>query len=80
MLLARLQPGINRTGCLPDIELTAFTGEAVYFWCLQFQVVLGRPKEASYFPWREAHRLEVVPRQHPAHVIEYQYVIRQESD
>jgi hypothetical protein len=45
-----LQPDVNRMVCLPNIDLTAFTCEAVYFWCLQFQVVLGRLKETRYFP------------------------------
>jgi hypothetical protein len=64
MSLALLQPGVNRTAHLSNIDFTVFTRDAVYFQCLQFQVVLGRPKKAIYFSWREAHRLEVVPRQH----------------
>jgi hypothetical protein len=78
MLLVLLQPGVNQKTCLPNINLTTFTGDTVYFWCLQFQVILDRVKETIYFLHREAHHLEVVPRQHP-YVNEYWHIIKQES-
>jgi hypothetical protein len=49
--------------------LTTFTGYAVHAWNLESQVVLHRSKEAGNLPWREAHRLDVVPGQNPADVI-----------
>jgi hypothetical protein len=45
--------------------------------------VPGRPwptEKTRYFPGRETHRPDVVPRQHPADVAEYRTDIRQESD
>jgi hypothetical protein len=38
---------------LSNAELTAFTRDAVYSWCLRSQVVLDRSKESRYFPGRE---------------------------
>jgi hypothetical protein len=65
---------------LSNVDLTALTGDAVYYRRLQSQVVLDRPKETRCFPGREAHRLDVVPSQHPADAVEYRPDIRQESD
>jgi hypothetical protein len=74
-----LLPGVNRTARLPHVDLTAFTGEAVYFLYRQFQVILDRPKETRYFPERQAYRLDAVPRQHPDNAVEYRPHVRQES-
>jgi hypothetical protein len=71
MSLVLLQLGVNRTARLKNLDLTALTGDAVYSWGLQSQVVLDLQKEIRYFPGREAHRLDVVKRQHPADVVEY---------
>jgi hypothetical protein len=71
MSLMLLQPGVNQTAHLPDVDLATFTGDAVYSWCPQSQVVLDWPKETRYFPERQAYRLDVVPSQHPANVVEY---------
>jgi hypothetical protein len=66
-----LQPGVNQTASLPNVDLATFTGDAVYFWCPQSQVVLYQPKETRHLPGKQAYRLDVVPRQHPANAAEY---------
>jgi hypothetical protein len=65
--------------CLPTTELTGLTRDAVNSWHHQFQVILDQLKETTYFPGRESHRIDVVPRQHPADAVEYKPDIRQES-
>jgi hypothetical protein len=75
-----LQPGVNRTACLPNVDLAAFTGDAVYSWCPQSQVILNWLKETRYFPERQVYRLDVVPSQDPANAVEYRPNIRQERD
>jgi hypothetical protein len=60
--------------------MAAFTGDAVYPWCPQSQVVLDQPKETRYFPGRQAYRLDVMLRQHPANAVEYRPDIGQENN
>jgi hypothetical protein len=79
MSLVLLQPDVSQTACLPNVDQTTHTGDAVYSRCLQFQVVLDRLKETGYFAEREARRLDVVLREHRADAVEYQSDIRQES-
>jgi hypothetical protein len=52
-----LQPGTAR---LPNVDLAAFTGDAVYSRCPQPQVVLDQPKETKHFLGRQAYRLDAV--------------------
>jgi hypothetical protein len=66
--------------CLPNVDLTTLTDNAVYYQHLQSHVILDRPKGTRYFPGKEAHRLDVVPRQHPADSVKYRPNIRLESD
>jgi hypothetical protein len=40
MLLVLLQPSVNRTAHLPNVDLTALIGDAVYSRRLQSQVIL----------------------------------------
>jgi hypothetical protein len=80
MSLVFLQPGVNRTARLPDIDLAAFTADAVYSWCPQFQVIIDRAEETGYFPGRQAYRLDVVSSQQPANAVEHRPHIGQESD
>jgi hypothetical protein len=77
---AVLQPGVNRMAPLPNVDLATLTGDDVYSWCPQCHVVLNRPKETTYIPGRQAYKLDVVPRQHPANAIEYRPDIGQEND
>jgi hypothetical protein len=79
MLLVLLQPGVNQTARLPDVDLAELTGDAVYSCCPQSQVVLDWPKETRYFRGTQAYRL-VVPRQHLANAVEYRPDIGQESN
>jgi hypothetical protein len=51
MSLVLLQPGVNRTARLPNVDLTGPTEDALYFRCLQSQVVLDRQKETRHFSW-----------------------------
>jgi hypothetical protein len=60
MSLVLLQSGVIRTARLPNADLTALTGDAVYSQCLQSQDVLDRPKGTRYFPRRETHRRDIV--------------------
>jgi hypothetical protein len=71
MLLMVLQPGVNPMAHLPNVNLAAFTGDDVYSWCPQSYIVLDQPKETRHFLGRQAYRLDVVPRQHLANVVEY---------
>jgi hypothetical protein len=71
MLVVLLQLCVNQTALLPNLDLTALTRDAVYSWGLQSQIILDLQNETRYFPGREAHRLDVVPRQHPADAVEY---------
>jgi hypothetical protein len=65
-----LDPGINGTASLPNVNLTTFAGYAVHAWSFQSQVIFHGPKEIGNFPRRKAHRLDVVPGQHTADAIE----------
>jgi hypothetical protein len=65
-----LDPGINGTACLPNVNLTTFAGYAVHAWSFQSQVIFHTPKKISNFPRWKAHRLDVAPGQHTADVIE----------
>jgi hypothetical protein len=65
-----LDPGINGTASLPNVNLTTLAGYAVHAWSFQSQVIFHGPKEISNFPRRKAHRLDVVPGQHTADAIE----------
>jgi hypothetical protein len=61
-----LDPGINGTASLPNVNLTTFAGYAVHAWSFQSQVIFHGPKETSNFPRQKAYRLDVVPGQHTA--------------
>jgi hypothetical protein len=65
-----LDPGINGTASLPNVNLTTFTWYAVHTWSFQSQVIFHGPKKISNFPWRKAYRLDVMPGQHTANAIE----------
>jgi hypothetical protein len=65
-----LDPGINGTASMPNVNLSTFAGFAVLAWSLQSQVILHRPKETSNFPRQEAHRFDDVPGQHTADAVE----------
>jgi hypothetical protein len=65
-----LDPGINGTASLPDVNLTTFTQYAVHAWSFQSQVIFHGPKKISNVPRRKAYRLDVMPRQHTANAIE----------
>jgi hypothetical protein len=65
-----LDPGINGTASLPNVNLTTFAGYAVHAWSFQSQVIFHGPQEISNFPRRNAHRLDVVPGQHTVDAIE----------
>jgi hypothetical protein len=54
-----LDPGINGTASLHNVNLTTFGGYAVHVWGFQYQVVIHRQKKTGNFPRREAHRLDV---------------------
>jgi hypothetical protein len=43
--LVLLDPGLDRTASLPDVDLTTLTGHAVHTISLESQVILHRPKE-----------------------------------
>jgi hypothetical protein len=70
MSVVLLDPGINGTACLPNVNLITFTGYAVHAWSFQSQVIFRRPKKISNFPRWKAHRLDVAPGQHMTDVIE----------
>jgi hypothetical protein len=63
--------GIIGMARLSNVNLTALEGDAVYSQRFQSHVFLDRPKETGYFPGREIHRLDVMPRQHPSDAVVY---------
>jgi hypothetical protein len=65
-----LDPGINGTASLPNVNLTTFAGYAVHARSFQSQVIFHGPKKINNFPRRKAYRLDVVPGQHTANAIE----------
>jgi hypothetical protein len=65
-----LDPGINGTASLPNVNLTTLAWYAVHAWSFQSQVIFHGPKKISNFPRWKAHRLDVVPGQHTADAIE----------
>jgi hypothetical protein len=65
-----LDPGINGTASLTNINLTTSAAYAVHAWSFKSQVILHGPKKISNFPLRKAHRLDVMPGQHTANAIE----------
>jgi hypothetical protein len=65
-----LDPGINGTASLPNVNLTTFARYAVHTWSFQSQVILHGPKKISNFPQRKAYRLDVMPGQHTTNSIE----------
>jgi hypothetical protein len=58
-----LDPGINGTASLPNVNLATFTGYAVHPFSFQSQIIFHGPKEISNFPRRKAHRLDVPGQQ-----------------
>jgi hypothetical protein len=65
-----LDPGINRTASLPNVNLTTLARYAVDTRSFQSQVILHRPKKISNILWWKAYRLDVMPGQHTTNVIE----------
>jgi hypothetical protein len=65
-----LDPGINRTASLPNVNLTAFARYAVDTRSFQSQVILHGPKKINNFLRRKAYRLDVMPGQHTTNAIE----------
>jgi hypothetical protein len=65
-----LDPGINGTASLPNVNLTTFAGYAVHARSFQSQVIFHGPKKISNFPRQKAYRLDDVPGQHTANAIE----------
>jgi hypothetical protein len=61
-----LDPGFNGMASLLNIDLTTFAGYAVYASSLKSQAIFHRPTESGNLTWWEAHRLDVVPEQHPS--------------
>jgi hypothetical protein len=61
VLVVLLDPGINGTASLPDVNLTTFARYAVHTRSFQSQVILHGPKKISNFPRRKAYRLDVMP-------------------
>jgi hypothetical protein len=80
MSLMLLQPGVNRTACLLNVDLAAFIRDTAYSQCPQSQVGLDQPTETRYLPTREAQGLDVVPTYHSANADEYRPDIRQKGD
>jgi hypothetical protein len=46
-----LDPGLNGTASLPNVDLTTFAGYAVHTWSPESQVIHHRLKEAGILPW-----------------------------
>jgi hypothetical protein len=51
-----LDSGFDGTASLPSVHVATFAGCAVQISCLESQVALQRPKEASGLPQWESHR------------------------
>jgi hypothetical protein len=66
MWVVLLDPGMNGTASLPNVNVTTFARYALHAWNFQFQVIFHGLKETGYFPRREAHIFYVVPGQHTA--------------
>jgi hypothetical protein len=66
-----LQPGVNLQASLSNVDLTTFTGDAVYSHCLQSLGNLDSLKVTRNDPLRVVNQLDVVPGQHPANAVEY---------
>jgi hypothetical protein len=65
-----LDPGINRTASLPNVNLTTLARYAVDTRSFQSQDILHGPKKISNFLWWKAYRLDVMPGQHTTNAIE----------
>jgi hypothetical protein len=65
-----LDPGINGTASLPNVNLITFARYAVHTRSFQSQVILHGAKKISNFPRRKTYRLDVMPGQHTTNVIE----------
>jgi hypothetical protein len=61
-----LDPGLNGTASLTDVDLTTLTRHAVHARSLESQVVLHRQKETGDLLQWYAHRLDAVLGQQPA--------------
>jgi hypothetical protein len=59
LMVVLLNSGVTRAACLPCVDLTTFTWDAVYLWCFEFWVILHWLREAGDFPWQESNRLDV---------------------
>jgi hypothetical protein len=68
--LVPLDPGLDGTAGLPDVDLTAPSGRAVHTRSVESNVVVHRPKEAVDLLRGKAHRIDV-PGQQPANPVEY---------
>lgn len=49
VLLILFDPYLSAGACLPDVDLTAFVGRAVYGWSLYSQVVIHSISETGIF-------------------------------
>jgi hypothetical protein len=54
VLVVLLDPGINGTASLSNVNFTTFARYAVHTWSFQSQVILLGPKKISNFPRRKA--------------------------
>jgi hypothetical protein len=68
--LAFLHPGFDVIAGLPFIDLTTLTGHAVHSRSLMSQVILHRLKKAWDLLRGLAHRLDIMPGEQPADVIQ----------
>jgi hypothetical protein len=66
-----LDPGLNGTTSLTNVDLTTFTGDAVDARYFQARVILERPKETGDLPGQEAYSFYVMSHYHPADAVEY---------
>jgi hypothetical protein len=61
-----LDPGLNRTPGLTNVDLTTFTGAS----CFQTKVILHGPKETCDLPRQKAYSFDVMFCYHPADAVE----------
>jgi hypothetical protein len=75
-----LDPGLDGTASLPEVELTVPSGRAVHTRGLESNVVVHRPKEAVHLLPGWVHRIDVVPGQQPANPVEYRADVGQKGE
>jgi hypothetical protein len=70
VLVVLLDPGLNSTPSLSNVDLPTLTGDAVNAQCFQVKVILDGLKETGHLPMWKAYNFDVVSLLHCTDAVE----------